>query len=182
MMRTCVLMTLSLLVIAPRALASEQTVILALRVFPCAKDSQTEPSLRVSDVARTFASVPINAKWSQKDGLWESTFEVPPGHYIVSSGSEHCTGETEQWIAMPGPLRHLVITMNKSKVVAVDEDVYAGAIYGYLPSPIAKVEVAWPRFRGHHDRPQDVVGKNGAPWQNNGGNTRVNSRSRPFAA
>ena len=42
--------------------------------------------------------------------------------------------------------------------------------------------LAWPQFRGHHDRPQGEAGKNGAPWQTNGGNSRVSLRSRRYAA
>lgn len=124
-----------------RGLPAEDSVTLTLRVFPCARDLQAEPALRVSDIAKSFAEIPVRARWAVNDAAWETTFNVPVGHYIVSSGSPHCSGETEQWIAIPGDLRHLAITINKTKVATVDEDMYAGAVYGYLPIGVTSVEV-----------------------------------------
>ena len=101
----------------------------------------TVPRLSVTGVAKTFGEVPVSTTWSASNGSWGTTFSVPPGHYIVSSGSPHCTGETEQWVALPGGIRHVVITLNKTMVATVDENMYAGAIYGYLPTAAARVEV-----------------------------------------
>lgn len=120
---------------------SPQAVELSLTVFPCVKDAALEPTLRISDIAQTFANVPIKSTWTTRTSDWQTTVTVPVGHYIVSAIYPHCTGETEQWVAIPGAARHLAITMNKSKVTTVDEDMYAGAIYGTLPSPAARVEV-----------------------------------------
>ena len=44
------------------------------------------------------------------------------------------------------------------------------------------VYMAWPQFRGHHDRPQREVGKNGIPWQSNDGSSRVSTRLRQCGA
>jgi hypothetical protein len=112
-----------------------------IEVFPCARDSAVRPDLRLSDVSRPFAEVVVAPTWARRTDSWEGRISVPAGHYIVESGSLHCSGETEQWVAIPGELRHIVITLNKSKVLAFDEDSQAGAIYGELPSPVAQVEV-----------------------------------------
>ena len=52
----------------------------------------------------------------------------------------------------------------------------------YITIAYIQCDLAWPQFRGHHDRPQGEAGKNGAPWQTNGGSSRVSSRWRWYAA
>ena len=69
-----------------------------------------------------------------------------------------------------------------------------GADYGFIDTAVhaevgscvryyflnIALEMAWSRFGGHHDRPHYEVRKNGAPWQINGGNFRVNLKLRLF--
>lgn len=114
---------------------------LNIEIFSCFADAATAPKLRISDIGKQFADVEINPAWTADGSVWATVVTIPEGHYIVHSGSKHCSGESEQWIAIPGDTRHLVITLNETKVFTIDEDMYAGAVYGLLPTPTARIEI-----------------------------------------
>lgn len=120
---------------------SHRHVSLGIQVFPCKPDSISPPSLRIADINSAFKRVPVSERWLRIDGTWLASLTVPEGHYVVSSESQHCSGESEQWIAVAGERRNLVITLNESKVAMLDENMYTGAVYGFLPTRIARVEI-----------------------------------------
>lgn len=119
-------------------------------VFECAHDASDAPTLRLADLDRLFASVPVNPQWTFETAVWRTTVAVPAGHYILHSRTSHCSGESEQLVAIPGLTRHVTITLDdrqketrsgQIQSVRVDEDMYASAVYGFLPSSTAKVEI-----------------------------------------
>jgi hypothetical protein len=121
--------------------AAASSVQVAIEVFPCAPTTSA-PELRISDIAKTFATVPTAPRWSFDGFAWKATVSVPEGHYIVHSGSDQCSGESEQWVAIAGQPRHVAITLNKKgRLTSIDENMYAGAVFGLLPSVPVKIEI-----------------------------------------
>lgn len=121
------------------------TATVEVTVFECAHDADSAPTLRFADIARTFASVPVSPQWTFEEPIWKTTVRIPPGHYILSSRTKHCTGESEQLVAMADKIRHVTFTLDlaaneKQLIARVDEDMYASAVYGDLP-PGARVDI-----------------------------------------
>lgn len=122
---------------------------ISITVFECVHDAGSPPVLRVTDIDKILASVPVTPQWYFQEPVWKTTISVPSGHYIFHARTKHCTGESEQLVAIPGIVRHLTITLDEKdeqapgtiQSVKVDEDMYASAVYGVLPSAIARVEL-----------------------------------------
>ncbi|HVR48077.1 MAG TPA: hypothetical protein VMT95_15710 [Candidatus Binatia bacterium] len=115
-------------------------------VYECAHDANDSPTLRIADVDRLFASVPVTPQWSFQEPVWQTTVALPVGHYIIDSRTKHCTGESEQLVAIAGQTRHVTVTLDyqatPTKFIArVDENMYASAVYGVLPSLPSRVEI-----------------------------------------
>ncbi len=121
--------------------AATPRVDLEIAIVSCRPDASTRPTIRIADIDKTFATVQAPIKWSNTADVWTGTTSIPEGHYIVEAGTEHCSGRNAQWVAIPGSRRHVTITLNEIKVVSVDEDMYANAVFGRLPLPGAYVEV-----------------------------------------
>ncbi len=128
-------------------------VSVAVQVFPCDQGLAAAPTLTVENLEATFAAVPVSLYWSRTKSTWVGRFSAPAGHYLLRALSVHCSGESEQWVAIPGELRHVAITLNKPPHVAnIDENMFADAVDGRLPSPASRVEVM---------RADSVVGEQG---------------------
>ena len=139
---------LILCMVLVRARAEPGTARLSITVFDCTPHSGKAPSLFIEDIDRRFTSVPVSPRWTTGPPVWRTTVQIQAGHYIVSAGSSPCGGETEQLVALAGYTRHLAITLNRVvtragrvAMVTVDEDMYAGAVYGILPNPMSSVEM-----------------------------------------
>lgn len=138
--------TLSLTLLFPPTINADvigpSTVSVAVQVFPCDKALGVAPTLRVDNLEAKFASVSVSPNWSRTESTWVGLFTVPAGHYAVYATSEHCAGESEQWVAIPGEPRHVAITLDKPPhVITLDENMFADAIYGRLPTPASRVEI-----------------------------------------
>jgi len=115
-------------------------------IFECAYDANDAPTLRIADVDRLFAPVPVTPQWSFQEPIWQTTVAVPVGHYIINARTKHCTGESEQLVTIAGQTRHVTVTLNDrvtpNKLTArIDEDMYASAVYGFLPSLPSRAEI-----------------------------------------
>lgn len=119
-------------------------------VFECTHDASEAPTLRLDDLDRLFASVPITPQWTFEAPVWKTTVAVPDGHYILHSYTSRCSGESEQLVAIPGLTRNVTITLDERhkqarpgqiQSVRVDEDMFASAVYGVLPTSTAKVDI-----------------------------------------
>jgi hypothetical protein len=100
------------------------------------------------DIDRTFTPVPVAPQWSFEEPVWKTTLSIPGGHYIFESHTKRCAGESEQLVVIPGQERHVTMTLDerqeasaKTVTVRLDEDMYAAAVYGLLPSLTARVEL-----------------------------------------
>ncbi len=71
---------------------------------------------------------------------WNAVVAMPPGRYMVTANSAHCSGGFENWVAIPGAQRRLALTINKRKVGTIGGESF-GLVYGFLPSSVARVEV-----------------------------------------
>ncbi|MFY9738327.1 MAG: hypothetical protein WAK11_04655 [Candidatus Cybelea sp.] len=117
-------------------------------MFECLHDAKTAPELRIEDIDRTFAPIAVVPQWTFEDPVWQTTLSIPGGHYIFESHTRRCTGESEQLVAIPGQVHHVTMTLDekheasaKAITVRVDENMYAAAVYGLLPSLAARVEL-----------------------------------------
>ena len=99
----------------------------------------------------------------------QSGFNPPPGMEGTSLRSDGSCGF--QWFKKNGTVYYfyepVMANCGHPELAA-----YGGRLY----------QMAWPRFRGHLDRLQPMAGQKGDPWQSNGGNFRVSSRSKRYAA
>lgn len=120
----------------------------AVTVFECLHDPAAPPELRVYDIDGIFAADSVAPKWTFEKPAWNATISVPAGHYIFSAHTKHCTGETEQIVAIPNRTRHVTLTLDERQeanakpfTIRIDEDMYASVVYGLLPSPATRVEI-----------------------------------------
>ena len=126
---------------APESTAAS-TVQATIEVFPCSPDTADRPDLTVDDVAKAFAAVPASPHWSFEGQSWKTKVAIADGHYVVHARTKKCSGKSEQWVAVAGEPRHVVITLNKGPdVFTLDENMFTGAVYGTLPSELARVEI-----------------------------------------
>jgi hypothetical protein len=127
--------------------AQGASVDVRIEVFSCASGASDQPELRIWKLTYpTFAAVPVDPRWLFDGRTWQTTVSVPRGHYIVDSFSKNCSGHGEQWVAAPGQLRHITEALNEAlkgdgRITSVDENMYAGAVYGQLPAAPARVEM-----------------------------------------
>ncbi len=113
-----------------------------VQVFPCEQGLAVTPTIGVSNLERQFARVAVSPTWSRMKSTWVARFSVPAGYYAVYARSDYCTGASEQWVAIPGELRHIAITLNKPPhIIGLDENMFADTVYGRLPTPVSRVEV-----------------------------------------
>jgi hypothetical protein len=113
-----------------------------IEVIPCSPDTSDRPELRIIDLSKAFAPVPTSPQWSFDGQSWKTKVSVSDGHYVDHSEAKKCSGESEQWVAVAGEPRHIVITLNKGPgIVTLDENMFTGAVYGTLPSELARVEI-----------------------------------------
>ena len=129
-----------LAMVGASAVASDQTVPLQLTVFPCAADSAIAPTLRVWSMQRPPSKIPVAPDWQRVGAVWEGSLTLAAGAYMLGADSPHCHAYS-RWMAIPGALRHLVITVNTENVKTIDGSSFNGTIYGYLPAPTATVEI-----------------------------------------
>lgn len=85
-------------------------------------------------------------RWTRRNGAFVATVVIPEGHYLLHARyrSHKCTAEALQFVALSGHQRHLLVTFAKGDVFTIDQNMFAGAIYGTLPSEDAAVEVMLP--------------------------------------
>ena len=127
--------------------AASQTARVAITVFECEHDATAAPKLTIYDLDRIFAAGSIVPTWSFEDPVWKTTISLPAGHYILSARTTHCSGETEQLVAVSDRTRHVTMTLDerqanpKAITVRIDEDMYASAVYGLLPGDVARIEM-----------------------------------------
>ena len=117
----------------------------------CSSACTTRPllqSLAYRDIDKIFAADSITSHWSFEKPVWTTTISVPAGHYIFEAHTKHCTGETEQLVAIPGRTRHVTLTLDERQeanakrfMIRLDEDMYASAVYGLLPDIAARAEL-----------------------------------------
>jgi hypothetical protein len=117
-------------------------------VFECLHDTSAVPELRIWDIDRIFDADSITPHWTFEDPMWTTTVSLPAGHYILHATTQRCAGESEQLVTILNHARQVTITLDdvhdvhpKSFIVRLDENMYASAVYGVLPSPAAQVEI-----------------------------------------
>jgi hypothetical protein len=122
----------------------------AITVFECTHNAADAPELSIDDISKTVESVRLSPQWVFNAPVWETTISIPSGHYIFHTRTKHCSGESEQLVAVQGLARHLTMTLDERhkearprqiQSVRVDEDMYASAVYGVLPSPMVRAEI-----------------------------------------
>jgi len=123
------------------AAAAPAPVKVNIAVLPCAQDAAAKPDLYLSDIDRRFARLQIHPDWHEAGGVWATRVDVPRAHYIVDASSQHCSGASQQWVALPGGERHVLLALNESKILTTDENMYAAAVYGHIPMPEMSVEL-----------------------------------------
>lgn len=122
------------------AISSDRTVTLQLTVFPCAADAAAAPALSLWSMQRPPQNMNLAPDWQRAGSVWQASLALAPGRYMIGAGSSHCTGGYAQWIALPGAPRHLAFTLNKQGARTIGGS-FEGLVYGYLPVPVATVDV-----------------------------------------
>jgi hypothetical protein len=129
----------ALATIGATALAADQSISLQVTVFPCEADATVAPSLGVTAITRPPAKVDVAPSWRWTGSVWQADVALPPGRYLIGANSPHCSGEYENWMAIPGAERHLALTINKRKIGTIGDTL--GVVYGVLPTSDARVEI-----------------------------------------
>jgi hypothetical protein len=129
-------------VFSPIQADAASTVRAAVQVFPCSVDREDVPVLSMYAAGLGPFKTQVAPRWNFNGEVWTTTVDVPHGNYIVSVRSKRCNGLSMQWYAQPGALRHVTLTLNEGgRVANIDGNIYAGVVYGSLPSQTAQVEL-----------------------------------------
>jgi hypothetical protein len=132
----------ALLAFAPSVGYAAPLVRVAVEVFTCTNDRDDVPTLSVIGVAPADPDADVSPHWSFDGTAWQATVDVREGRYIVDAKSDHCSGATRQWYAVPGETRHIALTLNqRGRVAMIDQNMYGGVIYGSLPTATARVQI-----------------------------------------
>jgi hypothetical protein len=133
------LLTIGLL---PIQVNAASTVRVAVEVFVCSNDRADVPMLSMYAAGSGPLKMQVAPRWTFNGDAWTASVDVPQGHYVVSARSKGCGSRSVQWYALPGEIRHIALALNQGNRVAMIGDfMYAGVVYGVLPSRTAQVEL-----------------------------------------